>query len=105
MDILLEKTLEMDNLVSKSGKYKAVEFQQELLDMVKEYKDYAVGECVITTTKMVEIVNAEQILDVEILMPVSYRIPVEETYVFKSKLKILNALYMKVTDEIGRAHV
>lgn len=98
MEILIEKTLEMDNLVSKSGKYKATEFQLELLDMVKEYKDYAVGECVITTTKMVEIVNREQILDVEMLMPVSYRIPVEMPYIFKNKLKILNALYMKVTD-------
>ena len=42
--------------------------------MVNSYKDYAAnnGEYVITTTKSLEVVNGEQIMDVEILLPVSY---------------------------------
>lgn len=98
MKITVERSLEVNNLVSKSGRYKTAEFQKEILDMVKIYGDYTEGGCVITTTKSLEELNGEQIIDVEILMPVRYRIPVEEAYVFKTNLKIINSLYMKVVD-------
>jgi len=100
MEILLEQSYEMNNLVMKAGKYSVTEFQKAVVDMVNTYKDFSIanGDYVITTTKSLEIVNGEQIMDVEILMPVSYRMPVEEPYTFKSKLKLMNSLYTKVTE-------
>jgi hypothetical protein len=66
--------------------------------MILNYKDYvdSSNECVITTTKKMELVDGKQILDVEVLLPVSYRIPVEKPYVFIEKFEITNALYTKV---------
>ncbi|MBB2184643.1 hypothetical protein H0486_17375 [Lachnospiraceae bacterium MD1] len=100
MEIISNQCYELNNLVSISGKYKAAEVQNLLIDLVKTYKDYSVanGDYVITTTKSIEIVNGEQILDVEVLIPVLYRIPVEEPYVFKNTLKLSNALYTKTTE-------
>lgn len=66
--------------------------------MIVNYEEYAdsSNECMITTTRAVEIVDGKQILDVEVLLPISYRIPIEQPYVFKEKIKITNALYAKV---------
>ena len=97
MNILLNKELEVNNLVSQSGKFSTDEFQKVIQDMIIKYKDYADSskECIITTTRAMEILEGKQILDVEVLLPISYRIPVEQPYVFKEKIKITNALYAK----------
>ncbi|MDD4113276.1 MAG: hypothetical protein PHC56_09650 [Herbinix sp.] len=70
------------------------------MESARQFKDYMInnGETIITTTKAVEIVDSEQILDVEILLPVSYRIPCNEPFVFKEKIKIVNALYVREDD-------
>ena len=96
MEIISNQCYELNNLVSISGKYKAAEVQNLLIDLVKTYYySVANGDYVITTTKSIEIVNGEQILDVEVLIPVLYRIPVEEPYVFKNTLKLSNALIQR----------
>lgn len=102
LDFKLQQTYEISNLVSLSNKYIVNEFQTALFGLVNNYKDYAPnnGECIITTTKSIEEINSEQVIDVEILLPVSYRIPVEEPYIFKKNIKITNALYTKVEDVI-----
>lgn len=68
--------------------------------MEKSFKAYGVnnGESVITTTRAMEVVNNEQILDVEILLPVTYRIPCDAPYEFKKSIKIANALYAREND-------
>ena len=68
------------------------------METVKEFKDYSQknNESVITTTRAVEEVDNEQILDVEMLLPISCCIPVENPYIYKEKIKITNALYAKV---------
>lgn len=100
MEMIQNQTYEIDNLVTHSGRFTVADFQRTLLNITNSYKDYSIsnGEYVITTTRAIEVVNGEQVLDVEILFPISYRIPIEEPYVFKSKIKITNALYQKVTD-------
>lgn len=100
MEIVLNQSFEMDALVSKSGKFNVMNFQKALMDMIAAFKDYARsnGECLITTTKALEMVNGEQIMDVEMLIPINYRIPMDAPYQYKEKLKITNALYTKVTD-------
>ena len=100
MDIILNQEYEIDNLITRVGRFNVMDFQQALMNLVNSYKDYAAnnGEYVITTTKSLEVVNGEQIMDVEILLPVSYRVPTDDPYVFKSKIKLSNALYAKITD-------
>jgi len=100
MNIIQDQSYEISNLVAQSGRFTVTEFQKALMVMVNSYKDYSInnGEYMITTTKSLEIINGEQIMDVEFLIPVSYRIPVEEPYTFKSKLRLSNALYAKVSD-------
>ena len=90
----------INNLITQSGKFKVKEFQDSLSNLVNRYKGFSKtnGDYIITTTKSIEIINGEQIMDVEILMPVNYLIPVEEPYVFKNKLKLTHALHVKVTD-------
>ena len=85
-------------MVSQSGKFSTDEFQKVIQNMIINYKDYAdsTNECLITTTKTVENLEGKQILDVEVLLPILYRIPIENPYVFKDKIKITNALYTKV---------
>lgn len=98
MNILLNQSFEINNLVSQSGKFSTDEFQKIIQDMIMNYKDYADGskECMITTTRSVEEVEGKQILDVEVLISISYHISVEKPYVFKEKIRIANALYTKV---------
>jgi hypothetical protein len=98
MNILLNKEIEINNLVSRSGEFSTEEFQKVIQDMIKNYKDYAddSNECIITTTKTMKIVEGKQILDVEILIPILYRIHVDEPYEFKERVKINNALYVKI---------
>lgn len=100
MDIILQQTYEINNLVSLSNKYVVSEFQSAIFNIVNNYKEYAPnnGECIITTTKSIEEINGEQVMDVEILLPVSYRISVEAPYIFKKNIKITNALYTKVEE-------
>lgn len=100
MEIIQEQTYEINNLVTKSGKYKVSEFQKALVDMVNTFKDFSIanGDYMITATKAVEVIDGEQVMDIELLMPVSYRMPVDEPYAFKNKLKLTNALYIKLTD-------
>lgn len=98
MNILLNQSLDMSNLVRQSGRFSTNEYRKLIQDMVMNYKDYADSskECIITTTKAMEVVEGKQILDVEVLLPISYRITVETPYVFMEKFNITNALYTKV---------
>ena len=98
MNILLNQEIELNNLVTQAGKFSTDEFQKLIQNIIMNFKDYANGskECVITTTKAVEVVEGKQILDIEVLLTISYRIPVEIPYVFKEKIKITNALYVKI---------
>lgn len=98
MNILLNQEFKRDNLVYQSGKYSTDEFQKVIQDMIMNFKDYAVvsNECLITTTKSVEIVDGKQIIDVEVLLPISCRVSVGEPYKFKERFIITNALNTKV---------
>ena len=98
MEILTGQSYEMDNLVSRSGKFTVNEFEVIGKEMSTTFKDDSInnGEYVITTTRAIE--DENRIMDVESLLPVNERMEVEEPYVFKDKIKIVNALYIKVTD-------
>lgn len=98
MNLLVEKNYEESNLIAISGKYNLNSFNQLVQDTVKLFKPYSKynHEYIITTTKSIEVVNHEQIIDVEILFPITDRIQVQEPYTFKEQIRITNALYLKV---------
>lgn len=100
MEIVNGQGFEINNIISRSDKLTSHKFQEVLMETARQFKDYMINnvETIITSTKAVEIVDNEQILDVEILIPVSYRIPCSEPYVFKEKIKIDNALYFREDD-------
>ncbi|MDF2870920.1 MAG: AraC family transcriptional regulator [Anaerocolumna sp.] len=99
MDIILNQKYEISDLISYSGRFTATEFQKKIIEMVNNYKDIALrsGEYMITVTKSVEFVNGEQVMDVEILLPVNCRITATHPYRFKDKLRLTNALLVNVT--------
>lgn len=98
MKIKLQETYEINNLIVQSGEFTSDDFQKAVQNILNVYKDIAIqnGEYIITTTKSVN--TEKQIIDAEILLPVSYRVPVEVPYEFKQSIKINNALYTKVED-------
>lgn len=100
MDIILEQNYDITNLITISGKYTVSEFQSIVQEISSVFKEYAIenGSKVITTTKSIEMINGEQYIDVDVLLPICYQIPIKEPYYFKNKLSIKNAIYTKVND-------
>ncbi len=100
MDIILNQEYEITNLISYPGHFTPTEYQKNLVEMMNIYKDYALKSdgCIITVTKSIEFVNGEQVMNVEILLPVNSYISVKEPYKFKDKIRLTNALYANVTD-------
>jgi SPX domain protein involved in polyphosphate accumulation len=105
MDILLNQEFRTENLVCQSGKFSTDEFQKVIQDIVMKYRDYtdSSNECFITTTKTAEFIEGRQIIDVEVLLPISYRIPIEKPYSYKDEIKITNALYAKI-EQVEKLH-
>jgi hypothetical protein len=103
MKIELNKSYKMDNLVTLSCKVKVSELQKVVVDMVKEFKEYTTnnGEYMITTTKSIEVINGEQILDIEILLPVFDLFVPKKPYDIKETIKIANAIYA-IADDITK---
>lgn len=97
MNILLGQTYEMENLISREGIFSEDKFQDAIIEMKKQIKKYGVknNKTIITTTKSVELLDNEQMLDVEILIPLNSRTPCSEMFTFKEKVKIVNALHVR----------
>lgn len=87
MEILTGQRYEMDNLVSRSGKFTVNEFEVIGNEMSTKFKNDSInnGEYVITTTRAVE--DEGRIMDVEILLPVNEPMEVKEPYVFMLLVK------------------
>lgn len=79
MNILLNQEFEVNSIISQSDRFSADKFQKIIQDMIIKYKNYADGsnEYMITTTR-----------SVEVLLPISNRIAVENPYVLKRKSKL-----------------
>lgn len=100
MNFELNQELIIGNLIAQKGKYSQNKFQEIANAIVEKYKEFAIddGEKIITTTKAIEMTGGEQILDVEVLLPLKEEILVEEPYEYKKCIKITNALYVKIED-------
>ncbi len=87
------ETLEMENLLSFRGKIRQQELERVGNDLelqVKMSGAERVGYPITVTYSM-----EGELIDVEVLLPISKRIPSTGKYVFKEKLLITNALMVK----------
>ncbi len=98
MEIKTLQEFKIKNVITQRGKFTAKEFEKAALDITTEYKNYLAnsGNTIITTTISIEMQNNEQIMDVEIIVPVTKEIKPKHPYQFKKEIKITNALYSKV---------
>ncbi len=100
MNLKLNQQFVIEKLVGQKGKFTQERFQQILVELINKYKEVAVdnGERIVTTTKSIEVIGGEQILDAEVLLPLKEEIFVEEPYEYKKCIKITNALYARLED-------
>lgn len=97
MNFLLGQTYEIENLISREGKFTENEFQDVIIETKRDIRKYGITNCdiLITTTKEIELVDNKQFLNIEILIPVCCRVYCDAPYNFKEKIKIVNALYIR----------
>jgi len=100
MEILLNKSFEIDNLIMHEGKFSVNELQSALDNITNVNREHLVnnGDIIISTTKSVSLVNGEQVMDVVLMLPVNDSVCTIEPYEFKRKFKLVNALYTKIED-------
>lgn len=100
MTFKLNQEFIIGNLVTKKGKFSQNKFQAIMNEIVGKYKEFSIdkGENIITTTKSIELVSGDLILDVEVLLPLKEEIFIEAPYEYKRCVKITNALYARVED-------
>lgn len=98
--IELEQKFEIENIITRRRDVNVYEFQNSIIKMINDYSKYLTNNDIyaITSTHSVKMVNGEQILDTEIIIPISEERVLEETDIFKPKLKIANALHKRVED-------
>lgn len=101
-DILEGQVLEIDNLLSYRGK-----LTQDMINTVLcEMKQFIIEEGAqckeppITATYAVENTNNQTLLDIEILIPISQKIESNTKYIYKDKIKIVNAIMLIHKDGI-----
>lgn len=101
--IELDKRFDESNFISLRGKFNDVELQNTIMKMTNEFKEYlSEKEYLITTTFSAEVISGSHVLDVEILIPVKEKVEVNEPYIFKPRIKIENALYSKLEEDLSQ---
>lgn len=94
MKILENQTLIMENVLSYRGKLTQQEFAVKLqqIQEIIENSEASKNGSIATTTYAVEQNGNEQIMDVEILVPLDRKIQLTQEYTLKDKIFITNAL-------------
>ena len=87
-------TLEFENVLSFRGNISAMQMNSviaEVNGIIKKSKAEKVAP-MMTTTRGVQVVDGQQMMDIEVLVPLSEKIKVPKEYVLKEKFKITNAV-------------
>ena len=91
------KQLRMENVLSLRRKMTQIEMQQEMSSIGGFLKKQGVSKSgpVVTATFQVEEQNGQQIMDIEILVPLDQPIEPSKAYTFKPIFNLVNALYIR----------
>ncbi len=88
------QTLEMRNVISYRAKMTQVEMSDIMNDIGKILKNNNAikNGAVTTSTFSIEVINNQQIMDIEILVPIDKEINLPKGYIFKKKFSLTNAV-------------
>jgi len=91
------KELKLNNILSLRKRMKQEEVEKEMHKITRYMQENGLKKAgpLITTTFSIENANGEQILDMEILVPVSKGIKLLGEYQFKEEFRLLNAVYAR----------
>ncbi|MFC6334098.1 hypothetical protein ACFP56_15830 [Paenibacillus septentrionalis] len=97
------KSLSYKKVASFRKKMQLSEMNEQVLMFIDKLKDLGLTKLgpMLSTTHGMEIVGQEQVLDIEYLVAIDREVNLEEPYVYKPELKLVNALYVR---HIGNPH-
>jgi len=96
-NILDNQTLEMANVLSLRGKMTQMELNTAMNNIGKVLKENGANKngYVVTSTFAIEMVKNEQVMDIEILVPLDKEITAPDGYVFKKQFTLTNAVKIR----------
>ncbi len=91
------KQLKMENVLSLRKKMTQMQLQQEMTKIGEFLQQQSVKKSgyIVTATFSVEIQGSQQLMDVEILVPLDRKIELPEEYTFKPVFNLVNALSIR----------
>lgn len=97
MGICEDKELILENLLSLRKRMTQQEVQQEMMKIGKTLSHLNITKSgpITTAVYSVEQINNEQIMDIEIIIPLGRKVELPSPYKFKQNIKILNALSIR----------
>lgn len=104
MKIRENQELIMENVLSFRGKITQHQMQEKMVKIGRVFQDSGVQKNgpVTTATYTVEQVGVEQLMDIEILVPLDRKAELPKEYTIKPIIKIVNALSIRHEGHPGR---
>jgi len=105
--INFNQTFEMDNVLTFRGKMTQAELNSVMNNIGKIIKESGASKngCVVTSTFAIEAVNNQQVMDIEILVPLDKKITVPDGYVFKNQFRLTNAVKIRHVGSPALMHI
>lgn len=97
MEIKENQELIMENVLSFRGKVTQQQMQEEMMKIGQELQKLGIQKNgpITTATYSVEEVSGEQLMDIEILVPLDKQVQLPKEYTLKTTIKIVNALSIR----------
>ncbi|MBN2617880.1 MAG: hypothetical protein JXR64_06150 [Spirochaetales bacterium] len=91
------RELKLENLLSLRKKMTMKQIQDEMFNLELYLKENNIEKNgpVVTTTFSVEQILNEQIVDMEILIPIKHSVKIDNTYLLKKEFHLTNAIFKK----------
>lgn len=91
------KSLRYEKVVSFRKKMVVSEINDQITRFVQKLKESGAQKSgpMISTTHVVEVIDNEQVLDIEFLVPIDREIEFETPYKYKREFQLVNALYVR----------
>lgn len=97
LNIQKDKSLKLENLLTLRKKMTQAEIHQEMIEIGKFIEENNLKKTgpIVTTTHNLEMINGEQVLDMEIMIPVDREFDKKDYYTFKPLFHLVHAVYAR----------